>query len=368
MSLPIRLALLSLASALAGAPAIAQTLAPAPAIAPDLAVAIDRDPAELEPGEFLWAPEVAPEGPVVMVISLPEQRAYVYRNGLRIAVSTISTGKEGHETPTGVFAILQKKKEYHSSLYNDAPMPYMQRLTWDGVALHAGRLPGYPASHGCVRLPYEFSKRLFEITNFGMTVVVADDRSQAPEVAHPGVFAPVDPTASARSMLVPRLSWYRDYRWTPERAPEGPLSILLSSADHRVLILRNGIEIGRAKIGLVGPAPLGTYLYVLMAGVRAEPSRLAPGHPALNWLALGLPGQTGGERTPQALDPQLASRIVIPAHFADAVYDALKPGTTVLVTDEPVLSRSTDGQRVTVLATEDAATYPLDDEAVEGDD
>ncbi len=74
-----------------------------------------------------------------------------YRNGVRIAVSTCSTGKKGHETPTGVFTILEKDKDHHSSTYNNAPMPNMNRLTWSGVALHAGNLPGYPASHGCVR-------------------------------------------------------------------------------------------------------------------------------------------------------------------------------------------------------------------------
>jgi len=134
---------------------------------------VDLPPSQLKPGEFIWSPQAVPAGPLVMVISLDEQRAYVYRNGLRIGVSTVSTGKKGYETPTGVFTILQKKKDHKSNLYDDAPMPFMQRLTWSGVALHAGRLPGYPASHGCVRLPYEFARRLFDVTTFNMTVVVA---------------------------------------------------------------------------------------------------------------------------------------------------------------------------------------------------
>ena len=121
-------------------------------------------PTDLKPGQFLWHPEISPAGPIVLVVSLDEQRAYVYRNGIAIGLSTISSGKPGHETPTGVFTILQKDKDHKSSKYNAAPMPYMQRLTWDGVALHAGNIPGYPASHGCVRLPYEFSKLLFDAT------------------------------------------------------------------------------------------------------------------------------------------------------------------------------------------------------------
>ena len=101
---------------------------------------------ELLPGEYLWLPELSPRGPVLVLVSLPEQRAYVYRNGVRIGVATVSTGKPGFETPTGVFTILQKKREHYSNLYDDAPMPFMQRLTWGGVAMHAGRVPGYPAS------------------------------------------------------------------------------------------------------------------------------------------------------------------------------------------------------------------------------
>lgn len=149
-------------------------------------------PRDLAPGEFDWAPELSPQGAMVVVVSLPEQRAHVYRNGTRIGISTISSGKPGNETPTGVFPILQKKRMHHSNLYNSAPMPFMQRLTWDGIALHAGRIPGHPASHGCVRLPLEFSKLLFEETEHGMLVVIADEESHGAEVAWPGERVPVD--------------------------------------------------------------------------------------------------------------------------------------------------------------------------------
>ena len=148
--------------------------------------------ATLEPGEFLWHPEVAPNGPVVVIVSLPEQRAHVYRNGLRIGVSTVSSGKSGHSTPTGTFPILQKRVEHYSNLYNDAPMPYMQRLTWDGIALHAGRNPGYPASHGCIRLPREFAELLYDVTSHDTMVVVADESSHSADVVWPGTKAPVD--------------------------------------------------------------------------------------------------------------------------------------------------------------------------------
>ena len=133
--------------------------------------AIAPTPGALKPGQFLWHPEIAPSGPMVLVVSLDEQRAYVYRNGMAIGVSTISSGKAGKETPTGVFTILQKNKDHRSNLYNNAPMPYMQRLTWDGIALHGGALPGYTASHGCVRLTNWDAAALGRAVTKGVKVV-----------------------------------------------------------------------------------------------------------------------------------------------------------------------------------------------------
>jgi len=151
----------------------------------------------LAPGEWRWHPAAAPAGPMVAVVSIPEQRIHVYRDGVRIGLSTVSTGKPGHETPTGTFTILQKKRTHHSNLYDDAPMPFMQRLTWDGIALHAGRVPGEPASHGCVRLPREFAEKLYEATDKGMTVVIADYGSHDAAVVTPDERAPVDPYTGA---------------------------------------------------------------------------------------------------------------------------------------------------------------------------
>ncbi|MEZ5720483.1 MAG: L,D-transpeptidase family protein [Paracoccaceae bacterium] len=141
----------------------------------------------MQPGEFTWHPDRQPDGPVAVIVSLDEQLAHIYRNGVRIAVSTCSTGKPGHETPTGVFVVLQKDRDHRSSTYNNAPMPNTNRLTWDGIALHAGNLPGYPASHGCVRLPLKFSALLFEVTHLGTPVIIADDHHFPLDVVHPGM-------------------------------------------------------------------------------------------------------------------------------------------------------------------------------------
>jgi hypothetical protein len=130
--------------------------------------------AKLGPGQYVWAPGVAPNGPMLLVVNLATQRATLFRNGVPIGATTISTGRPGYRTPTGVFTILQKQVEHHSTTYDNAPMPYMQRLTWRGVALHAGQLPGYPASHGCIRLPSGFAKLLYGVTKLGMTVLITD--------------------------------------------------------------------------------------------------------------------------------------------------------------------------------------------------
>jgi lipoprotein-anchoring transpeptidase ErfK/SrfK len=114
---------------------------------------------------------------MMMVIDLHTQRAEVYRDGVRIGVSTVSTGKPGHRTPTGTYTVLEKQRFHRSSRYNNAPMPYMQRLTWYGIALHGGHLPGRPASHGCVRLPHAFAEALFWESTIGMKVIITD---QAP--------------------------------------------------------------------------------------------------------------------------------------------------------------------------------------------
>ena len=142
---------------------------------------MNRDPsiaeraAALEPGQYVWDAKSASGGPLLLTIDLTAQQVRVYRDGVLVAASAISTGSLGRETPTGVFTILEKKVMHRSTTYDDAPMPYMQRLTTKGIAIHAGDLPGYPASHGCIRLPNEFAKQLYGITEIGTQVMITDD-------------------------------------------------------------------------------------------------------------------------------------------------------------------------------------------------
>jgi lipoprotein-anchoring transpeptidase ErfK/SrfK len=137
----------------------------------------------LAPGEYIWRGNRKTSGPVEIVISLPLQRAYVYRDGTLIGKSTISSGRRGYESPIGRFPILQKRQVHHSNRYDNAPMPFMQRLNWHGVALHGGHVPGYPASHGCIRLPMGFARRLYAVTGLGDVVFVLDEPVDSAETA-----------------------------------------------------------------------------------------------------------------------------------------------------------------------------------------
>jgi uncharacterized protein YjbI with pentapeptide repeats/lipoprotein-anchoring transpeptidase ErfK/SrfK/peptidoglycan hydrolase-like protein with peptidoglycan-binding domain len=130
--------------------------------------------------------------PLVLVVSLRDQELDAYRGATLLATSKISSGKAGHDTRTGVFSILEKKRFHHSNLYSDAPMPWMQRLTRSGTALHAGVVPGYPASHGCIRLPFSFAPKLFEMTEVGGNVVIANDKIAPIPIEHPNLFQLAD--------------------------------------------------------------------------------------------------------------------------------------------------------------------------------
>ena len=128
--------------------------------------------------------------PLMAIVSIREQRVTIYDAQGRILRAPVSTGQTGYETPAGIYSIIQKNAEHYSNLYDDASMPFMQRITWSGIALHAGALPGYPASHGCIRMPLSFAERLFELTNMGMRVIVVPSDVTPAEIAHPALFKP----------------------------------------------------------------------------------------------------------------------------------------------------------------------------------
>ncbi len=164
----------------------------------------------LEPGQFLWN-DPGGVGKIRILVSIPLQRAYVYRGETLIALSPISSGAPGYDTPVGAFTILEKDANHRSNIYSNAPMPFMLRLTWDGIALHAGRNPGYPDSHGCVRLPIAFAKKLYAIVGLGAQVIVTDDYADP-------LYA--DPSYGTPSLALPGRCRRRWCRSTSRAAPQ----------------------------------------------------------------------------------------------------------------------------------------------------
>ncbi len=146
-----------------------------------------------KPAPVVWQVDKSNKDPVQLIVSLPKQRIKVYQGTELVASSRVSSGKPGYSTPSGVFSILQKKPRHYSNLYGGAAMPNMQRLTWSGVAMHAsGSVPGYPASHGCVRLPPSFARQLFGFTKMGQHVIVSNEEDVKPEeFSHAKLFQPL---------------------------------------------------------------------------------------------------------------------------------------------------------------------------------
>lgn len=286
---------------------------------------------DLQAGDYVWKPDISPAGPVVIVVSLPQQTLFVYRNGIRIGRSTVSTGKSGHRTPTGVFTILQKKVEHTSSIYKGASMPYMQRLTWDGIAMHAGNLPGYPASHGCVRLPIDFAQKLYKVTACGSTVIVTDGGASSKYTTQPGLLL----SSAQKSGRAPLAAG--GFVWEPEKAPSGPVSILLSSADREAYVYRNGVEIGRASIGgAAAGESYGSHVYTALdiSGDDGLPQ----------WESLG-----SIDDRPSPDIGKLRKHLILANGFLADARSVITPGTTLILTDQPVNGKTRSSRDFDIL-------------------
>ncbi|TWB04230.1 L,D-transpeptidase [Bradyrhizobium stylosanthis] len=182
-----------------------------------------------------------PQGPLVIVVSIERQKVTVYDTNGVFAESPVSTGMKGHSTPMGVFSVIQKHKFHHSNIYSGAPMPYMQRITWSGVAMHAGVLPGYPASHGCIRMPMAFAVKMWNWTKMGARVIVSPGEMTPHSFQHPllaSVRVPPQPAAS----LEPQTNvGDKSDKGAPAKVTEGkPVETKTASAD-AVLELRSSV-------------------------------------------------------------------------------------------------------------------------------
>lgn len=280
-----------------------------------------KDANDLQPGEFTWDPDLSPFGAVAVVVSIPEQLVHVYRNGVRIAVSTCSTGKPGHATPTGVFTVLQKDADHRSSTYNNAPMPNMNRLTWSGIALHAGNLPGYPASHGCIRLPLEFSARLFEITHIGTPVIIAGSNTDPWELTHPGMVLAGYAEDEFEDVVSSLDGKSHPSDW--DAAAAQPVTTMVaSSADQKILMLENGAEIASSTLTIEGPPILGEHVLVFRGANGGERG--------MAWHGISHHEDPGFPHRPEEL---IVNRIRTDASFISLMQRKLHPGLVFVITD-----------------------------------
>jgi hypothetical protein len=223
-------------------------------------------------------------------------------------------------------SMLQKKVRHTSSIYKGAQMPHMQRLTWSGIALHAGHLPGYPASAGCVRMPIDFAAKLYSVTGIGTTVIIADNKSAPDHTVRPGLLF------SGKTGTPPT----GGFVWAPDKAPKGPLSVIMSAPDRRIYVYRNGVEIGRAPvIGLESARLSGTYVYSADSTIDSNGRR--------DWIYTA----SVGKKAPNL--KELEDRISIDPSFLQDVRALIEPGTTLILTNAPVGSQTHSGSGFSIL-------------------
>jgi L,D-transpeptidase catalytic domain len=323
----------------------------------------------------------AAKGPLQIIVSIADQRISVYDDGALIARSSVSTGVPDHPTPSGVFSIISKNRWHRSNLYSAAPMPYMQRLTWSGIALHAGVLPGYPASHGCIRLKKDFAIRLWHLTKRGTRVIIASDDVRPVEIAHPHFLplklktAPSAPESAAviaenamidTAAVHPRSTSGDDAQQVTDAQVPGsnpatiearrvvPVSIFVSRKSSRLLVHRGFRRLFEAPITIRDPEePLGTHVFTVMD----SPNEGA----ALRWTVVSIPegsprppqGSTRRHKSParQMIETTLPDsspnkakaalgRIDMPPDAVERIAELLTPGSSFIVSDYG-LSRET---------------------------
>jgi lipoprotein-anchoring transpeptidase ErfK/SrfK len=310
-------------------------------------------------------------GPLLLIVSIPKQTITLYDAGVAVVVSPISSGTSENPTPTGIFSVIEKNWWHRSNIYSAAPMPYMQCINWEGVALHAGELPGYAASHGCIRLPYDFALRLWQTTRISTRVIISYDELAPIEIEHPRLFvhqsvdertSPAEqdenvvPTTDSNVLATPESSNIlnsvppypaRSFLANAAQAPQaaqapmqnrvlrpGPLSILVSQRDQRMYV-RKGLEpvfdfpIVIAKTGRA----LGTHVYTAIA--QNDDGKM------LRWTVVSMPSSLPAVSGRIAAKSQLLGaakealdRLELPKEVLDRVSPLISVGATLIVTDQ----------------------------------
>jgi hypothetical protein len=315
--------------------------------------------------------EQRPQGPFQIVIDISQQQLTLYGQNGVIAQAPVSTGVPGHPTPLGVFSVLSKDKWHRSNIYSGAPMPYMQRITWSGIALHAGPLPGYPASHGCIRLPADFAVRLWDITKVGARVIVTREAATPVEIAHRSLFVPKkqELAAPAEAGKVAVASDNDSaFRMTAAAAPEatgsipvtpigplpsieqlrakGPISVFVSRKENRVFVRQGFVPLFDLPLTIAEPGhPLGTHVFTAMA-LKDEGA-------AVRWTVASIPSsyarraeipikrskKSERDRNDASLTPSgptaadALDRITLPPEAIERISALLTPGASLIVSD-----------------------------------
>jgi hypothetical protein len=322
------------------------------------------------------------QGPFQLIVSIAKQQIALYgRKGL-IARADISTGMSAHPTPKGVFTVLSKAKWHESNIYSGAPMPYMQRITWSGIALHAGPRPGYPASHGCIRLPENFAVRLFHTTKVGTRVIVARNPVEPVAFSHPKLFVHqeaaerpeqevTDPVKTALTFAARKMDSQvadaesqdpaaTDDPFAPLAAPPalqtlkpGPISVFVSRKQQRVFVRQHFTPLFDWPVAITEPdRPIGTHVFTALAPKDDSG--------AFRWTVVSIPSSyrhqavrssrrhhrrdVANERDPHAAASSPAEaldRIVLPPEVVEQISALIVPGSSVIVSDNE-LSDETD--------------------------
>jgi hypothetical protein len=303
------------------------------------------------------------KGPLQIIISIADQKISVYDDGTLIARSSVSTGVQGHPTPVGVFSVIGKELWHRSNIYSAAPMPYMQRITWSGIALHAGVLPGHPASHGCIRLAKDFAVRLWHLTKRGTRVIIAPNNVDPVQIASPRLFSEpktasssqettnalagkdVLTTPSTPPALVPNAQSQKDTNLLPAtgvvlQRKAAPISVFVSRKLSRLFVRQRSTPLFDVPIKVEIPElPLGTHLFTLLE-LQNEGAQF-------RWNVVSIP-ETLSNTSPSSVRSNPSSedantaldRIEIPPDVVARISQILTPGSSLIVSDYG-LSRET---------------------------
>jgi hypothetical protein len=309
------------------------------------------------------APQDSTKGPLQIIISIADQQLSLYDNGTLIARSSVSTGVQGHPTPLGVFSVISKERWHRSNIYSGAPMPYMQRITWSGIALHAGVVPGHPASHGCIRLTNDFAIRLWHLAKRGTRVIIASNDVRPVEIANSHLFvskpkaASVSPESSAVTVAdndnktAPAShEALLSSAETPEVAnllipgsiPQGaapqkaiPISVFVSRKLSRLFVRQGFTPLFDVPVKIQNPEqPLGTHVFTVMDFQNDGAS--------LRWTVVSLPEKF---KKREAVMEQIVAtplpdkgnealdRIDIPQEAIEQISQLMTPGSSLIISD-----------------------------------